>query len=73
VVHEDPGCAGAGELGPRDLSRQLRRILQLQAQILWPRGLRLIGRLVELAFLNPREANREVKRLKVVVEGEAAR
>lgn len=44
--------------------------LQLQAQTLWPMGLRLIGRLVELAFLNPREANRELKRLKVLVEGE---
>jgi hypothetical protein len=42
--------------------------LQLQAQTHWPKGLGLVGRLVEFAFLNGREANRELERLKVLLE-----
>ena len=44
--------------------------LRLRAQTQWPRGLGLLGRLVELAILNPREAERELKNLKTLVEGE---
>jgi len=48
------------------------RIL-LQAQTHWPKGLGLLGRVVEFAFLNAHEANRELERLKVLVESEEAK
>jgi uncharacterized protein YndB with AHSA1/START domain len=47
--------------------------LTLRADTHWPRGLRLLGRIVEFAFLNQREANRELERLKVLLEAEAAK
>ena len=43
----------------------------LRAETRWPRGLGLLGRLVERAILNPREAERELNNLKALVEGEA--
>jgi len=42
----------------------------LRAETRWPRGLGLLGRLVERAILNPREAERELTNLKALVEGE---
>lgn len=45
--------------------------LQLRAQAHWPKGLGIIGRVVEFAFLNGREAHRELERLKVLIEKEA--
>lgn len=47
--------------------------LQLRADTHWPKGLGLVGRLVEFAFLNGREANRELERLKVLLEREGAK
>jgi len=47
--------------------------LQLLAQTHWPKGLGLVGRVVEFAFLNGREATRELERLKVLVERETAK
>ena len=44
----------------------------LEAQTHWPKGLGLLGRVVEFAVLNAREANRELERLRVLVESEAA-
>lgn len=46
--------------------------LQLRAETHWPKGMGLVGRVVEFAFLNGREANRELERLKVLLEVEAA-
>ena len=34
----------------------------------WPRGLSVVGKLVELAILNPREARKELAYLKATVE-----
>jgi uncharacterized protein YndB with AHSA1/START domain len=45
--------------------------LQLRAQTHWPNGLGLVGRVVEFFFMNGSEANRELGRLKVLVEREA--
>ena len=45
-------------------------LLRLRAETRWPRGLGLVGGLVELAILNPREAERELKNLKTLVEDE---
>jgi uncharacterized protein YndB with AHSA1/START domain len=42
--------------------------LSLRAETRWPRVLVLLGRLVELAILNPREAERELTNLKTLVE-----
>ena len=44
--------------------------LSLRAETRWPRGLGLLGRLVELAILNSREAERELTNLKTLVESE---
>ena len=44
--------------------------LSVRADTRWPRGLGLLGRLVELAILSPREAERELKNLKTLVERE---
>lgn len=44
--------------------------LSLEARTRWPRGLRLVGRAVEFALLNPREANHELANLKALVERE---
>jgi len=42
--------------------------LVLQAQTHWPKGLGVLGRVVEFALLNEREATRELQRLKVLIE-----
>ena len=44
--------------------------LSLRAETRWPRGLGLLGMLVERVILNPREAERELRNLKTLVEGE---
>lgn len=46
--------------------------LLLRAQTRWPKSLSLVGRAVEYAFLNGREAKGELERLKALVESEAA-
>jgi uncharacterized protein YndB with AHSA1/START domain len=43
-------------------------ILEIQADTHWPRGMRLPGRLVEAAVLSGHEADRELERLKLLVE-----
>ena len=43
--------------------------LELQAVTHWPRGMRLLGRLVEAVVLSGHEANLELKNLKLLVEG----
>ena len=45
--------------------------LRLEARTHWPKVLRLLGRLVEAAFLNPREAEKELANLKALVERDA--
>ena len=45
--------------------------LDLRMETHWPRGRRLLGRLVELVALNPREARKELGYLKALVEREA--
>jgi uncharacterized protein YndB with AHSA1/START domain len=42
--------------------------LRLRVDTHWPRGLGLLGRLVELAVLNRREAEKELGQLKALVE-----
>ena len=46
--------------------------LDLRMETRWPRGRRLLGKLVELVVLNPREARKELGYLKALVEREAA-
>ncbi len=46
--------------------------LDLHIETRWPRGLGLLGRLVELAVLNPREMHKELRNLKLLVEGGSA-
>jgi hypothetical protein len=36
----------------------------------WPRGLGLLGRLVEAAILSPREGQKELGRLKALIESD---
>jgi uncharacterized protein YndB with AHSA1/START domain len=45
--------------------------LHLRAETHWPRGRRLIGRLVEVAILSRREAATELSTLKTLVERES--
>ena len=45
--------------------------LDLRIETQWPRGLGLFGRLVELVILNPREVRKELRNLKILIEGEA--
>ena len=45
--------------------------LDLRVQTRWPRGLGLVGRLVEAAVLSRREAAKELGRLKALVESRA--
>jgi hypothetical protein len=45
--------------------------LDLRAETHWPRGLGLLGKLVELAVLSRREGSKELSRLKALVETEA--
>lgn len=45
--------------------------LDLRVQTRWPPGLRLVGRLVERAILDPREGTKELRNLKVLAEREA--
>ena len=47
--------------------------LDVHAATHWPRGLGPVGRLVELAILNPGEVREELGNLKLLVEGEAGR
>ena len=56
-----------------DLEAQLRpeqggTRLALEARTEWPRGLNLMGRIVEAFVLSPREAERELANLKAIVE-----
>ena len=44
--------------------------LDLRVQTQWPPGLRLLGRLVERVILDPREASKELRNLKALVERE---
>lgn len=44
-------------------------LLQLHAETHWPRGLHLFGRLVEAAILSRRQSEKELARLKRLVEG----
>jgi len=41
--------------------------LELQAETHWPRGLGLLGKLVEAAILSPREGEKELARLKRLI------
>ncbi len=43
-------------------------LLELRAQTHWPRGLGLLGKLVEAVILSPREAQKELGRLKQLIE-----
>jgi uncharacterized protein YndB with AHSA1/START domain len=45
-------------------------LLTVRAETHWPRGLGLLGRLVELAILSSREAHKELGLLKALVERE---
>ncbi len=45
--------------------------LDLRTEKHWPNGLGLLGRLVELAILNPREIRKELRILKMLIESEA--
>ena len=45
--------------------------LRFEVATTWPRGRRLLGRLVELAVLNGREQRKELGFLKYLVEREA--
>jgi uncharacterized protein YndB with AHSA1/START domain len=45
--------------------------LDLRVETQWPRGRRLLGKVVELIVLNPREAVKELGYLKSLVEREA--
>lgn len=47
--------------------------LDLRVQTRWPPGLRILGRLVERAIVDPREGSRELGNLKALVEREAGR
>jgi uncharacterized protein YndB with AHSA1/START domain len=42
--------------------------LELHVETHWPRGLGLLGKLVEAAILNPREGEKELARLKRLIE-----
>lgn len=42
--------------------------LELWAKTRWPRGLGWLGRVAELALLSERETNRELQRLKTLIE-----
>ena len=46
--------------------------LHLRAATRWPRGLGLVGRIVELVILNPRQAHKELAALKALIEREAS-
>ena len=46
--------------------------LDLTAETRWPRGRRLLGVLVERVVLSPREAAKELRTLKTIIEREAA-
>ena len=45
--------------------------LKLWAETHWPRGLGMVGKLVEFAILNDREVNKELANLKALVERQA--
>jgi uncharacterized protein YndB with AHSA1/START domain len=45
--------------------------IELQVETHWPRGLRVLGRLIEFAILSRREAGKELANLKALVEREA--
>ena len=46
-------------------------LLRLRAETHWPRGLGLVGKLVERAFLSGSEARKELANLKALIEREA--
>ena len=60
------------ELTSRFSARSGGTDLLLHVATHWRRGLGPVGRLVELAVLNPREAHKELARLKALVESEAS-
>jgi hypothetical protein len=43
-------------------------LLELRAETYWPRGLGVVGKLVEAAILSPREGRKELGRLKEFIE-----
>jgi uncharacterized protein YndB with AHSA1/START domain len=43
-------------------------LLELHAETYWPRGLGLLGKLVEAVILGPREGRKELARLKALIE-----
>jgi hypothetical protein len=45
-------------------------LLSLQVDIRWPRGLRLVGRIIEFAILSSKEARQELRNLKMLLEQE---
>ncbi|HEX3196007.1 MAG TPA: SRPBCC family protein [Propionibacteriaceae bacterium] len=45
-------------------------LLGLQVETLWPRGLGLLGKPVEVAILSPREGQKELARLKALIESD---
>jgi len=45
-------------------------LLELHVETHWPRGLGLLGRLVEAAILSPREGQKELGRLKALIESD---
>ena len=49
-------------------SREARTLLDLHAETHWPRGLGLLGKLVEAAILSPSEGGKELARLKRLIE-----
>jgi uncharacterized protein YndB with AHSA1/START domain len=45
-------------------------LLELRAETCWPRGLGLLGKLVEAAILSPQEGRKELARLKALIESD---
>ena len=45
-------------------------LLELHVETHWPRGLGLLGRLLEAAILSPREGRKELGRLKALIESD---
>ena len=45
-------------------------LLGLQVETHWPRGLGLLGKPVEVAILSPREGQKELARLKALIESD---
>jgi hypothetical protein len=45
-------------------------LLELHVETHWPKGLGLLGKLVEAAILSPREGQKEPGRLKALIESD---